>query len=68
MSQHSFYVVTKPTPHSTLGDVCFETDAKRIVLQALGGLQPNDILLTTTDRNEAEEFARAAIAKARLDR
>jgi hypothetical protein len=50
---HKFWVVTRPTSVSTLGDILFETDAKGLILQARGGLKAEEILLTTSDADEA---------------
>ena len=67
MTQHAFYVVTKPTPHSTLEDICFKTYASHLVLQAMGGLRPDEIVFAGLDGLEAEAIARAAIAKGDAD-
>ena len=58
---HKFWVVTRPTAVSTLGDILFETDARGLILQALGGLKSEDVLLTTSDVNEAQALAAAAL-------
>ena len=62
---HKFWVVTRPTPVSTIGDILFETDARGLILQALGGLKPEDVLLTTSDVNEAQTVAADALQKGR---
>ena len=56
-----FWIVTKPTKHSTVLDICFKTDAQGLILQARGGLDPEDILLTTLDELHALTFALDAI-------
>ena len=62
---HKFWIVTKPTKRSTLEDICFKTDAKGLILQGRGGLDPEDILFTTPDGLEAQDFACIVIAKKR---
>lgn len=61
---HKFWIITKPTKHSTLEDICFKTDAQGLILQGRGGLDPEDILLTTLDGIEAQDLAHEAIRKA----
>jgi len=56
-----FWIVTKPTKNSTIPDICFKADAKGLILQARGGLDPEDILLTTLDELHALTFALDAI-------
>lgn len=60
-----FWIVTKPTEHSTVLDICFNTDAKGLILQGRGGLDPEDILLTTSDEFYALTFALDVIREAR---
>lgn len=50
---HRFWVVTKATDNSTLGDIMFQTDAQGLIRQARGGLHEDDVLLTTCDADEA---------------
>jgi hypothetical protein len=52
-----FWVVTKPTPRSVLGDICWESDFKRIALQYKGGLLYSDIYGIYTSHSEAVHAA-----------
>ena len=62
MKIERFWVVTKPGPDSVLVDVCFETDAKGLCRQALGGLGENEIHALYTGRSEAEKEAKRLLA------
>lgn len=53
-----FWVVTKPTPKSTLADICFESDVRRLSLQFAGGLNPEEIHALYTNGIEARTVAR----------
>jgi len=55
----AFWVVTNPTPDSTLGDILFETTLRGLERQFRGGLSIADIPTIFTDRAEAEVEARA---------
>ena len=48
-----FFVVTKPSPVSTLDDVCFACTYPQLVLQAQGGLREEDIVGIYADEDEA---------------
>ena len=54
----AFWVVTDPTPISTLGDILFETSLRGLDRQFHGGLSMADNPTIFTDRAEAEEEAR----------
>ena len=57
MRLDKFWVVTRPTAHSTLSDIAFETDIPRLFLQVQGGLNPGEIEGACTEQAEAEEMA-----------
>ncbi len=52
----NFWVVTKPTKHSTLIDILFSADMKRMELQFKGGLSGCEIIGTFTTKTEAEKL------------
>ncbi len=58
----SFWVVTMPTDLSTLGDVLFEANVAGMMLQALGGLRPDQIVGVSRSRENAEYVARQVLA------
>ncbi len=60
----NFWVVTKPTKRSTLIDILFCADMKRMELQYKGGLSGSEIIGTFTTKNEAEKVAKMALLKA----
>lgn len=60
----SFWVVTKPTKRSTLIDILYSADMKRMKLQFKGGLSVSEIIGTFTTKNEAEKVAKMALLKA----
>ena len=65
MSQvQNFWVVTKPTKRSTLIDILFSADMKRMELQFKVGLSGSQIIGTFTMKNEAEKVAKMALLKA----
>jgi hypothetical protein len=49
-----FWVVTKPTAHSTLGDICFETNFSGLMQMARGGFREENVVAIFKDRKEAE--------------
>jgi hypothetical protein len=59
-----FWVVTKPTKRSTLVDILFSADMKRMELVFKGGLSGSEIIGTFTTKNEAEKVAKMALLKA----
>lgn len=61
MELGKFWVITRPTGDSTLADICFETDANGLILQAKGGLERGDIVATFTEKREAESAASALL-------
>ena len=60
----SLYVVVDATVDSTLGDVCFQTDADGFILQVRGGLAENQHPRFHADREAAEADANARIVAA----
>jgi hypothetical protein len=52
-----FWVVTKPSPVSELADVCFPCTFERLLLQARGGLNEDDIIAVHADEGEAKKAA-----------
>ncbi|MCK4414419.1 MAG: hypothetical protein KAY32_12830 [Candidatus Eisenbacteria sp.] len=50
----SLWVVTDPTPSSTLGDIMFEASLRDLILQFKGGLSMDDHPTLFTDEREAE--------------
>lgn len=62
MKIERFWVVTRPGLESVLADVCFETDAKGLCRQVLGGLGENDIHAFYMGRGEAEKEAKRLLA------
>jgi len=57
MKLTTLWVVTKPTPRSTVADICFEVDAEGLALQFKGGLDPSTIHAFYTGKNEAKKIA-----------
>ncbi len=60
-----FWVVTDPTPDSTLGDILFETTLAGLERQFKGGLTMDENPTIFTDREEAEQEARARLQQVR---
>lgn len=54
----SFWVVTRPTKMSTIVDICFEATTRKLMLQALGGLRPADVLGVYKSEDRARKAAR----------
>lgn len=68
MKISSLWVVTKPTPRSTMQDICFRVELPfDIYKQFMGGLNPADIVAFYDNQNSAEEKARHDLHSA-LDR
>jgi hypothetical protein len=59
-----FWVVTKPTKNSTLADILFSADMKRMELQFKGGLTGKEIVGTFTTKDQATKVAKMALLKA----
>ena len=52
-----FWVITKPSPASTLEDVCFPCTFGRLMLQTRGGLNEDEIVGVYADEGEARQEA-----------
>ena len=52
-----FWVVTKPTKESELGDICFEADIGRLMLQFRGGLDVDEIVGVYGNESAAKKDA-----------
>ena len=64
-----FYMVTDPLgPHSTLPDVCFETDLAGLRLQFAGGLSMDQRPTLFTTQEEAHEEAKNRLVVWRIAR
>ena len=57
MKINKFWIATKPTPDSELGDICFETDIKGLEFQFKGGLTAAEIEGVYTEKWEARMLA-----------
>lgn len=57
MKIEKFWIVTKPTKVSTLGDILFKSDVHGLQLQFLGGLKSENIHGIYTDEAEAKQEA-----------
>ena len=57
-----FWVVTVPTPHSIIGDICFRCDFRRSALQVRGGLDENAIVGIFADEAIAKAEAATLLA------
>ena len=62
------WVVSNPTTHSILPDVCFETTLDGLRLQFAGGLSMGDDPAVFTSEEEAYEEARNRLLVARIAR
>jgi len=64
--EDKLWVVTDPTRESELGDVCFETTVRGLLLQLKGGLDIERNVTLFTDENEAkvEGFGRLTAMRA----
>lgn len=57
----TFWVVTRPTGVSTLGDIVFEADFARLMLQTRGGLLIDEVLGFFADEKKAKTEAERAL-------
>jgi len=60
----NFRVVTKHTKRSTLVDILFNADMKRMELQFKGGLSGSEMIGIFTTKIEAEKIAKMALLTA----
>jgi len=58
-----FWIVTKPSPLSTMEDVCFSCSFQRLMLQARGGLSEDEIVGVFADEGEARRSAATLLGK-----
>jgi hypothetical protein len=54
---NTFWVVTKPSPVSELGDICFACTFKQLMNQSRGRLHEQDIIGIFADEAEAKQMA-----------
>ena len=54
---NTFWVVTKPSRVSELGDICFACTFKQLMNQSRGGLREQDIVGVYADEAEAKRMA-----------
>jgi hypothetical protein len=54
---NGFWVVTKPSPVSEMGDICFRCTFEQFALQVRGGLKEHDILGIYADGDDARQAA-----------
>ena len=52
-----FWIVTVPTPYSSIGDICFRCDFRQFALQVRGGLDENTIVGVYADEAAARAEA-----------
>jgi hypothetical protein len=57
-----FWVVTVPTHHSTIGDICFRCNFRQFALQVRGGLNEDSIAGIYADEAIAEAEAKRLLA------
>jgi hypothetical protein len=58
-----FWVVTRPSRVSELGDICFQCTFKRLMLQTRGGLHEHEIIGIFSDEAEAKRVARKLLGR-----
>ncbi len=59
-----FWIVTKSSPVSELGDICFSCTYEQFMLQVRGGLKEEDIVGIFIDDAEAKRMAMKLVGKA----
>lgn len=60
----NFYIVTKATPESTKEDVMMELNLADIMMQAKGGLKPEDIVYVGKNEANAKDYTIGVITAA----
>ena len=60
----TFWVVTKPSPVSVMGDICFPCTYERLLIQGRGGLHEDDIVGVFADETEAKKAAAGLLDEA----
>jgi len=68
MRLDKFWVVTDPSPESTMGDICFETSVGQLELQFKGGLSADRHPTVFTEKAEAEVEAYGRLVAMRASR
>ena len=58
-----FWVVTKPSPVSTLADICFGCTFEQLMLDVRGGLKEDEIIGIFADEDEARLAARELLGE-----
>ena len=58
-----FWVVTAPTNVSELRDICFECTFDSLMLQTMGGLRADDIVVISADAELAKKVAEKILKK-----
>ena len=61
---NKFWVVTKPSPVSELGDICFPCTFEQFMLQTRGGLKEEEIVGIYVEEDEARGVAMKLVGKA----
>jgi hypothetical protein len=62
----TFWVVVEPTPSSTADDICFDATIRNMMLQAMGGLSPKEVVAIYKNEGDAKKHAEQLL-KARRD-
>ena len=57
-----FWVVTVPTPYSSIGDICFRCDLRQFAQQIRGGLDEQTIVAVHADEAAARAEARRLLS------
>jgi len=57
-----FWIVTVPTPFSSIGDICFRCDLRQFAQQIRGGLDENTVVGAYGDEAEARAEAQRLFA------
>ncbi len=60
-----FWVVMKPTEHSTLGDILFDTTLSGFVIQAYGGMRQDEVHGIYRDSGKARAAAENLLSQRR---
>jgi hypothetical protein len=58
-----FWIVTKPSPVSTLADICFACTFEQLMLDVRGGLKEDEIIGIFADEDEARLTARELLGE-----
>jgi hypothetical protein len=55
------WFVVSPTKNSTVQDICFNANPYELTCQLIGGLDPNQILVTFDKEDDAKAYAKRII-------